>query len=29
MAQVGDEHDGKHKDKSLGGFFSSLRGRGH
>ncbi|KAF7074045.1 hypothetical protein CFC21_078956 [Triticum aestivum] len=27
--EVGDEHDGKHKDKSLGGFFSSLRGRGH
>lgn len=29
MPQVGDEHEGKHKDKLLGGFFSALRGRGH
>ncbi|KAL6655135.1 hypothetical protein ACP70R_005961 [Stipagrostis hirtigluma subsp. patula] len=27
--EVGDEHEGKHKDKILGGFFSALRGRGH
>jgi len=29
ILQVGDEHEGKHKDKILGGFFSALRGRGH
>lgn len=29
MLQVGDEHDGKHKEKILGGLFSALRGRGH
>ncbi|KAF0910702.1 hypothetical protein E2562_004694 [Oryza meyeriana var. granulata] len=27
--EVGDEHDGKHKEKILGGLFSALRGRGH
>ncbi|PUZ71781.1 hypothetical protein GQ55_2G342000 [Panicum hallii var. hallii] len=27
--EVGDEHEGKNKDKLLGGFFSALRGRGH
>ncbi|KAF8701056.1 hypothetical protein HU200_033951 [Digitaria exilis] len=27
--EVGDEHEGKHKDKILGGLFSALRGRGH
>ena len=27
--QVGDEHEGKHKDRTLGGFFSALRGRSH
>ncbi|XP_062193930.1 serine/threonine-protein kinase STY46-like isoform X2 [Phragmites australis] len=29
MQQVGDEHEGKHKDKMLGGIFSALRGWGH
>ncbi|XP_062193928.1 serine/threonine-protein kinase STY46-like isoform X1 [Phragmites australis] len=27
--EVGDEHEGKHKDKMLGGIFSALRGWGH
>uniref|UniRef100_A0A0D9XG84 non-specific serine/threonine protein kinase n=1 Tax=Leersia perrieri TaxID=77586 RepID=A0A0D9XG84_9ORYZ len=27
--EVGDEHEGKHKEKILGGLFSALRGRGH
>ncbi|ONM23236.1 Serine/threonine-protein kinase STY46 [Zea mays] len=27
--EVGEEHDGKHKDRTLGGFFSALRGRSH
>jgi hypothetical protein len=29
MVQVGDEHNGKPKEKTLGGFFSALKGRGH
>jgi hypothetical protein len=29
VIQVGDEHEGKHKDRTLGGFFSALRGRSH
>uniref|UniRef100_A0ACD5XYH6 Uncharacterized protein n=1 Tax=Avena sativa TaxID=4498 RepID=A0ACD5XYH6_AVESA len=27
--EVGDEHDRKPKEKTLGGFFSALKGRGH
>lgn len=27
--EVGDEQEGKHKDRTLGGFFSALRGRSH
>ncbi|XP_006660922.2 serine/threonine-protein kinase STY46-like [Oryza brachyantha] len=27
--EVGDDHDGKHKEKILGGLFSALRARGH
>ncbi|EER97120.1 serine/threonine-protein kinase STY17 [Sorghum bicolor] len=27
--EVGDEHEGKHKDRTLGGFFSAFRGRSH
>ncbi|KAM0879699.1 hypothetical protein ACQ4PT_034066 [Festuca glaucescens] len=27
--EVGEEHNGKPKEKTLGGFFSALKGRGH